>query len=422
MRFSQTAAAAVLAALPVTLAQTFTDCNPLEKTCPKNDGLKSSSFESDFVNNKDAEKDWSTAAWTTMSYGDQGAQFRIAKSGQAPTIETNFYFFFGHVDVTMKPAPGQGIISSIVLESDDLDEIDWEFLGGVDNKVQTNFFGKGNTTSYDRMIEYNVDSAQETWHTYSLDWTSERLQWIIDGTVVRELKYTDDVALNGKTYPQTPMRLKLGNWAGGAEGQPEGTIQWAGGLVDFSQAPFDMYVKEVKIENYNPADSYEWGDKTGSWESIKINKDGSSSSSSGGSKSKSDSSATSESDSSSTQKASSTISDETYTSSANVEGLDKHTEAANSVTKTGDHYSINTASATALNSDMSVSSTLSTAVSGSTQAAGYSNSTQNGNSTYNNSSATGPIAAEQTTNAGAALKSGMTALSAVGIALSVFML
>lgn len=198
MRFSQTAAAAVLAALPVTLAQTFTDCNPLEKTCPKNDGLKSSSFDSDFVNNKDAEKDWSTAAWTTMSYGDQGAQFRIAKSGQAPTIETNFYFFFGHVDVTMKPAPGQGIISSIVLESDDLDEIDWEFLGGVDNKVQTNFFGKGNTTSYDRMIEYNVESAQETWHTYSLDWTSERLQWIIDGTVVRELKYTDDVALNGK--------------------------------------------------------------------------------------------------------------------------------------------------------------------------------------------------------------------------------
>lgn len=217
------------------------------------------------------------------------------------------------------------------------------------------------------------------------------------------------------------MRLKLGNWAGGAEGQPEGTIQWAGGLVDFSQAPFDMYVKEVKIENYNPADSYEWGDKTGSWESIKINKDGSSSSSSGGSKSKSDSSATSESDSSSTQKASSTVSDETYTSSASVEGLDKHTEAANSVTKTGDHYSTNTASATALNSEIA-SSTLSTAVSGSTQAAGYSNSTQNGNSTYTNSSATGPSAAEQTTNAGAALKSGMTALSAVGIALSVFML
>ena len=113
-------------------------------------------------------------------------------------MDTNFYFFFGRVDVTMKPAPGQGIISSIVLESDDLDEVDWEFLGGVDNQVQTNFFGKGDTSSYDRMIQYGVDSAQEVYHTYSLDWTAERIQWIIDGTVVRELKYTDSVALNGK--------------------------------------------------------------------------------------------------------------------------------------------------------------------------------------------------------------------------------
>ena len=203
MRFTATVATAILAALPATLAQTFTDCNPLEKTCPKNDGLKSATFKSDFTDPKAADN-WSKAAWTTMTYDNQGAQFRIAQKGQAPTIETNFYFFFGRVDVTMKPAPGQGIVSSIVLESDDLDEVDWEFLGGFDNKVQTNFFGKGNTTSYDRMIEYNVATPQETWHTYSLDWTAERLQWIIDGTVVRELKYADPVALGGKVNTLHP--------------------------------------------------------------------------------------------------------------------------------------------------------------------------------------------------------------------------
>lgn len=198
MRVTKTAAAAVLAALPVALAQTFTDCNPLEKTCPKNTGLNSATFTSDFASDPKAEASWSKAAWTTITYDKQGAQFRISKAGEAPTIESNFYFFFGRVDVTMKPAPGQGIVSSIVLESDDLDEVDWEFLGGVPNSVQTNFFGKGNTTSYDRMVEYGVDAAQDVYHTYSLDWTAERLQWIIDGTVVRELKYTDPVALNGK--------------------------------------------------------------------------------------------------------------------------------------------------------------------------------------------------------------------------------
>ena len=30
----------------------------------------------------------------------------------------------------MKAAKGTGIVSSIVFESTDLDEIDWEFLGG----------------------------------------------------------------------------------------------------------------------------------------------------------------------------------------------------------------------------------------------------------------------------------------------------
>jgi beta-glucanase (GH16 family) len=198
MRFTNALATAIAVALPAAYAQTSTECNPMEKTCPKDTALNSASFKSDFATGSSAEASWSKAAYTTISYDSQGAQFRIAKQGQAPTIQTNYYFFFGRVDVTMKSAPGQGIVSSIVLQSDDLDEVDWEFLGGVDNKVQTNFFGKGNTTSYDRMIQYDVESAQEIYHTYSLDWTAERLQWMIDGVVVRELKYTDAVALSGK--------------------------------------------------------------------------------------------------------------------------------------------------------------------------------------------------------------------------------
>jgi beta-glucanase (GH16 family) len=201
MRFTRGLATAIVAALPAAFAQTSTECDPLQKTCPKDLGLNSATFKSDFANDPRAEASWSKAAYTTITYDNQGAQFRIVKQGQAPTIQTNFYFFFGHVDVTMRASPGQGIVSSIVLESDDLDEVDWEFLGGLDNRVQTNFFGKGNTTSYDRMIEYNVDGAQGTYHTYSLDWTAERLQWMIDGVVVRELKYTDAVALNGRVSP-----------------------------------------------------------------------------------------------------------------------------------------------------------------------------------------------------------------------------
>lgn len=136
----------------------------------------------------------------------------MRKSNHTLIIPQDFYFLFGRVDVKLKASTGTGIVSSVVLESDDLDEIDWEWLGGDVTEVQTNFFGKGNTTSYDRGTYQQVSTPQSTFHTYSFDWTSERVEWLIDGTTVRTLNYDDALALGGKNYPQTPMRLKLGSW------------------------------------------------------------------------------------------------------------------------------------------------------------------------------------------------------------------
>lgn len=48
------------------------------------------------------------------------------------------------------------------------------------------------------------------------------------------------------------MRLKIGNWAGGASDNSAGTIEWAGGAVDWDDAPFTMVVKSVEITNNNP--------------------------------------------------------------------------------------------------------------------------------------------------------------------------
>jgi len=86
--------------------------------------LSSYSFFSDFTSGDSAFDSWTTTAGTVNSTS-QGAAFIINEKGDAPTIESNFYFFFGYVEVKMKIASGTGIISSIVFESDDLDEIDW---------------------------------------------------------------------------------------------------------------------------------------------------------------------------------------------------------------------------------------------------------------------------------------------------------
>jgi hypothetical protein len=39
----------------------------------------------------------------------------------------------------MKAAPGAGIVSSFVMQSDDLDEIDWEWIGSDTAQVQSKF-------------------------------------------------------------------------------------------------------------------------------------------------------------------------------------------------------------------------------------------------------------------------------------------
>lgn len=138
MRFTTYTTASALAALAT--AQTFTDCNPTNKTCP-NDPAMPQTWNTDFTAGKDAVKGW-TQTYGSLTYGSEGAEFTVAKKGDAPTIGSDAYFHFGYVEVVMKAAPGQGIISSIVLESDDLDEIDWEWIGGDSSRVQQNYFGK----------------------------------------------------------------------------------------------------------------------------------------------------------------------------------------------------------------------------------------------------------------------------------------
>lgn len=264
----------LLAAAGVVNGQTFTDCNPLTNTsCPPDPAL-SSTLTTDFT--KGASPDWTLEDGTTMSYdGTLGAEFVIKVLTDAPTISSAKYIFFGKVSATVRASPGTGTVSSFILESDDLDEIDWEWLGSTDSSVESNFFGKGNTTTYDRAVYHNVATPVETFHVYTVDWTAEAINWYIDGNLVRTLAYGDALALGGKNYPQTPMRVKMGNWVGCAsvaattDPKTQGTCQWAGGAIDMSHAPFTMYVQSVTIEDYGSGCEYIYGDMSGSYQSIK---------------------------------------------------------------------------------------------------------------------------------------------------------
>lgn len=145
-----------------------------------------------------------------ITYDNDGAHFTISGSGDAPTISSNFYIMFGQVDIVAKSAPGIGIVSAAVLISDDLDEIDWEWLGKDNSQVQTNYFSKGDDTTFDRGGFSHVSTAQNEYHTYGIEWTASRVVWTIDGQIVRVL----DNPGNGY-YPQTPMQVRIGSWSAG---------------------------------------------------------------------------------------------------------------------------------------------------------------------------------------------------------------
>ncbi|KAF2660370.1 glycoside hydrolase family 16 protein [Lophiostoma macrostomum CBS 122681] len=263
MRFTNFLVASALAALAS--AQTFTTCDPTKKDCP-NDPAMAATFNTDFKAGADKITGWKQTAGA-LKYTSEGAEFTIAKKGDSPTIQSESNLFFGTVEVTAKASVGQGIISSIVLESADLDEVDWEWIGVEQSTVQLNYFGKGNTTTYDRMIRANVASPMTTFHTYKLDWTAERIIFSIDGAAVRTLNYGD--ANGGKNFPQTPSNVRIGIWAGGDSDSP-GTVEWAGGKTDYSKAPFTMVVSEVKITNASPGKEYKWTDRSGSYQSIEV--------------------------------------------------------------------------------------------------------------------------------------------------------
>lgn len=255
----------LVALASTTFAQTFTTCNPLNSTCPSDIALGLNNtwdFSQQLDNNV-----WNQTAGT-LNYGQNGAAFTINRRGDAPEVASTFYIFFGVVEVIMKAASGQGVISSVVLQSDDLDEVDWEWMGGNSTHVETNYFGKGNTTTFDRAIYYPVSTPQNAFHNYTIVWTSEEIKWMIDGNVVRTLPYA--AANGGNNFPQTPMNVRIGIWAGGDSANPKGTIEWAGGPVDYNAGPFTMVVQSVRITDGSKGSSYSYGDNSGSFKTIKV--------------------------------------------------------------------------------------------------------------------------------------------------------
>lgn len=162
----------------------------------------------------------------------------MPKRTSGSLLTTTRSLLYGRIGVRLKAARGRGVVTSIVLFSNVHDEIDFEFIGGELLNTQTNYYHQGELV-HTRMVKANtVTSIFENWHYYEIDWNPDRIHWLIDGRIVRTLQKSDTWDPIGKfhKYPQTPMKLHVSIWPGGSESNAPGTIDWAGGLVEWDSA------------------------------------------------------------------------------------------------------------------------------------------------------------------------------------------
>ncbi|CCE73091.1 Piso0_000108 [Millerozyma farinosa CBS 7064] len=206
-----------------------------------------------------------TTSPSGVEYTANGLQLSIKKRFDNPSITSNFYIMYGKAEVEIRASHGQGIISSFYLQSNDLDEIDVaELFGGNPYEVQSNYFIKGNTTTYDRGAYHPIEvPPMSAFVKYGIEWNPSKLVWTVNGRVVREL--TKD---NPQGFPSSPMTLTLSLWAGGDPGNAEGTISWAGGKTSYNELPYLMFVRSLQVTDYSTKSSYVYGNSLGKGVSI----------------------------------------------------------------------------------------------------------------------------------------------------------
>lgn len=69
------------------------------------------------------------------------------------------------------------------------------------------------------------------------------------------------------------MTVRLGAWPAGKKGGNKDTIKWAGGNTDFSNGQsYKMIVRSLYVQDFSSGKSYEYGDRTGTFQSIKTTK------------------------------------------------------------------------------------------------------------------------------------------------------
>ncbi|KAI0060249.1 concanavalin A-like lectin/glucanase [Artomyces pyxidatus] len=176
------------------------------------------------------------------------------KVADGATINSTFVMLHGKVTYEMSAPRVAGVVTAAILIADQHDEIDVELVAGDPSHWQTNVYAPSPADKeplwgvFGDVEDFpNKQASITATHKYTIDWTSERIIWSVDGHAVRTLT-PDQTQKNGAWhYPSHPARIQLGIWDASS---PQGTAEWAKGPIDWQRAPEEMVavVHSVVVE------------------------------------------------------------------------------------------------------------------------------------------------------------------------------
>jgi len=172
---------------------------------------------------------------------------------EGATVNSTFSFLYGKVTYEVSSPLVAGAVTAVILIADEGDEMDVELLGGDPSHWQTNMFAPNPA---DKAPLWGVFSSVEgiphdgsvtDFHSYTIDWSPERIIWSVDGQSMRTLSRADSNVHGELHYPSHPVRLSMGIWDAST---PVGTAAWSKGPIDWKKSPQAMtaIVKSVSLE------------------------------------------------------------------------------------------------------------------------------------------------------------------------------
>lgn len=235
------------------------------KSCVPAPVCKSQNYKFDSLDNVQAIDEYlgdrSKADWVSSGkpaiYKD-GLLMTMAQDTVGTLIASVPYTWYGKMSAKMTTSQGKGVVTAFIMMSDVKDEIDFEWIGVDLENAQSNYYSQG-VTVYTNSKNLSTSNTAMNEHEYTIDWSPEQISWAIDGQEMRVVKKSDtwNATSNRFDYPQTPSRVMFSLWPAGLPSNAEGTINWAGGVIDWNSpymqnGYYYARVSEVNIECYDP--------------------------------------------------------------------------------------------------------------------------------------------------------------------------